>query len=54
VPFSQKVRFFPDPPTLAKPHNWQKHIGKARKAEGALEQARALNRTFYEDVMNLP
>ena len=53
VPFSQKVRFFPDPPTLAKPHNWQKHIGKAQRAEGALEKARALNRRFYEDVMNL-
>ncbi|MCV2893787.1 polysaccharide pyruvyl transferase family protein [Lentibacter sp. XHP0401] len=53
IPFSQKMRFFPDPPTLAKPHNWQKHIGKAQRAEGALEKARALSRAFYDDVMNL-
>ncbi|PIE14134.1 MAG: hypothetical protein CSA70_03005 [Rhodobacterales bacterium] len=53
VPFSQKFHFFPDPPTMADPDNWPDFIGKANIAEGALDKARALNRAFYEDVINL-
>lgn len=53
VPFNNKFRFFPQPPTMAGPEDWMQHVGKANRAEGALEEARALNTAFHEDVMNL-
>lgn len=54
VPFNNKFLFFPDPPTVAGPEDWPDMIGKAQRYDGLLEQARALNRGFFDDVMNLP
>ncbi len=53
VPFSRKFRFFKEPPSMATPDDWPEYIGKANRVSGGLDEARSLNRAFYDDVMNL-
>ncbi len=53
VPFSDKFSQFQENPVFAGPEDWPDALEKAEAREGTLEDARARNLAFYEQVMNL-
>lgn len=53
LPFSNKFRQFRENPVFADPADWPAHIAAAEVRWGVLDEARSLNRAFYERVMNL-
>lgn len=53
LPFSDKFRQFKENPVCADPADWEAHVASAAPRDGVLEDARRLNRAFYDQVMNL-
>lgn len=53
LPFNRKFGFFRDNPAMAAPEDWPDRLALAERRDGVLEEARALNRNFYDKVRNL-
>lgn len=51
LPFGKKFHGFRDAPAMADPSDWTSALANARRHDGTLDEARTLNRAFFERVM---